>query len=117
MGKCTRTLGSLSCTEEKLKEQFLNFSKDFQPLNNYCQKALRFKEVAVIPDSTDTDGVIVQSSLSSAFACFTNDASLSFTHLKKIVPDCTGFPLSIINITEECENDCSLQVLKFNILP
>ena len=105
-------------TEDKIKEKFISLSKDIQPLVEYCQKAMRyvgisindeityhtcrFKEASQVPESIDTDGVYLKGP-SGTFACFVNalTESLSYSVFKKMMPNFPGFPLSVIEISEE----------------
>ena len=59
----------------------------------------RYKEQSLVPETTDTDmqQTYVRSS-NGMYACFMQikPESLSFSVIKKVIPDCNGFPLTII---------------------
>ena len=123
--------------EDKLKEKFLS-TKQMHLFEDYCKKAMRYmiyfvivqlkasvvqsliiivkqqflhryKEVAFVPETTEE--TVYLKSNNGSYACFiyTKPDSLSYLSIKKLMPACNGFPLSLINIDSEGP-DCISQV-------
>ena len=72
----------------------------------------RFNDLLVVPEDVDSQGVYLKSPVGQCFACFI-DSLPSYSVIKRLMPNFSGFAFAVIDATgEHCVDEV---ILKMNV--